>query len=282
MGMHPRPYFFTGVYARLRRVLGRNFCGREKLTPAESEQLRRQKTMDTFSASLAHEIINPVYAIAGLTGVVKERLLDNPALQLSAVDRAYFDQRLGQIYELSQRIEKMIKAIREFSAQTGDELTRLKLNDVFEGFFLIIEPQLKEKGVNVVLEGDPDIHINANKILLEEVFINITINAIYAIGLQNPSYPEIIISIIPDPDSKRLRLVFKDNGCGIPKRLLEDIFLDFVTTKGSSEGLGMGLSRARRILAMHQGKIWAASEGEGQGATILVELPYERRAENLA
>jgi len=66
---------------------------------------------------------------------------------------------------------------------------------------------------------------------------------------------------------------FKDNGYGIPKRLLEDIFLDFVTTKGSSEGLGMGLSRARKIIALHKGKIWAQSEGEGKGASIFVELP---------
>ena len=66
---------------------------------------------------------------------------------------------------------------------------------------------------------------------------------------------------------------FSDNGCGIKPEILEDIFLDFVTTKGSSEGMGMGLARARKIVTMYGGRIWARSDGEGKGASIFVELP---------
>ena len=58
-----------------------------------------------------------------------------------------------------------------------------------------------------------------------------------------------------------------------PPNLKEDIFLDFVTTKPSSENLGMGLSRARKIIHLHNGKIWAQSQGEGMGAAIFIELP---------
>ena len=66
---------------------------------------------------------------------------------------------------------------------------------------------------------------------------------------------------------------FKDNGYGIKKELLEDIFLDFVTTKASTEGAGMGLARVRKIIQAHNGKVWAESEGQNQGACVYAELP---------
>ena len=56
--------------------------------------------------------------------------------------------------------------------------------------------------------------------------------------------------------------------------MLEDIFLDFVTTKASTEGTGMGLGRVRKIIEDHGGKVWTSSKGEGTGATFLIELPF--------
>ena len=72
---------------------------------------------------------------------------------------------------------------------------------------------------------------------------------------------------------KTILIEFSDNGCGMKPEMLEDVFLDFVTTKPSSENLGMGLSRVRKIVALHKGKAWAASEGQGKGSTFFVELP---------
>jgi signal transduction histidine kinase len=66
-----------------------------------------------------------------------------------------------------------------------------------------------------------------------------------------------------------------DNGYGIKKEpgFIESIFVDYVTTKASTEGSGMGLSRVRKIIQMHKGRIWAESEGKEKGARFIVELP---------
>jgi signal transduction histidine kinase len=261
------------VYTNLRLQLEKMFFHKQKLEMAATEQLRRQKTMDTFSASMAHEIINPVHAIMGLTGVLKERVLQDLGKHLDDKNKAYFTGRFDQVIELSARMETMIKAIREFAAKTSSEITKIRLGDALEGFLLIVTPQLKSNGIEIGIDGNTDININANKVLIEEVLVNLSINSIYAIKAQEPPNPVININIIPDAQRAMVTIKFSDNGCGIPKNLLEDIFLDFVTTKGSSENLGMGLSRARKIIQMHKGKIWAESEGEGKGATFFIELP---------
>ena len=74
----------------------------------------------------------------------------------------------------------------------------------------------------------------------------------------------------------RLRIYFSDNGYGIKKEMLEIIFTPFTTTKASTEGTGMGLYNAKKIIERHKGKIWAESEGLGKGATFIIELPIAK------
>jgi len=259
------------VYTNLRISLEKMLFHKEKLEIAQTEQIRRQRTMDTFSASMAHEIINPVYAIIGLSGVIKEKVFMDLKDKIDKNDVDYLINRLDQISELSSRIEKMIKAIREFSSQTTNDLVKINLKDVIDGFVLIVGAQFKSNRISLMIIGDADIFIKGNKILLEEALVNLGINAVYALKTQITDSPVITLRIVKKENI--VRLIMEDNGCGIPGHLLEDIFLDFVTTKGSSEGLGMGLSRARKIIQLHQGKIWAESDGEYKGAKFCIELP---------
>jgi len=73
-----------------------------------------------------------------------------------------------------------------------------------------------------------------------------------------------------------IRIAFSDSGYGIKKELLPIIFSPFTTTKASSEGTGMGLYNAKKIIDRHKGKIWAESEGEGKGAFFYIELPIAK------
>ncbi|MCX7926974.1 MAG: HAMP domain-containing histidine kinase, partial [Candidatus Omnitrophica bacterium] len=63
------------------------------------------------------------------------------------------------------------------------------------------------------------------------------------------------------------------NGCGIKSQMLSVIFAPFTTTKASTEGTGMGLYNAKKIIERHKGRIWAESEGVDKGATFIIELP---------
>jgi signal transduction histidine kinase len=70
-----------------------------------------------------------------------------------------------------------------------------------------------------------------------------------------------------------IRISFTDTGCGIEKDMIPVIFAPFTTTKASSEGMGMGLYNAQKIIRRHKGKIWAESQGQDKGATFIIELP---------
>ena len=259
------------VYTYLRLAVEKKFFHEQKLILAQHEQLRRQKTMDVFSSSMAHEIINPVYAIMGISGVLKEKVQYDLKDTLSEKDKNYFNERLGQLVELSKRMDKMIKAIREFSSHTTGEFTSIDFNDVVTSCKLIVEPQFKVEGINCLDVIEPNLVFKGNKVLIEEVMINLAVNSIYAIKQADPQDKLIVLKAYRD--NAIIRIEMKDNGIGIKPSMLEDIFLDFVTTKPTTDGLGMGLSRARKIIAMHHGKIWAESEGEGKGASLFIELP---------
>jgi len=170
----------------------------------------------------------------------------------------------------------MIKAVREFSSQTKGEFTILKMDEVVNSFLDIIEPQFHYEGIYFDKEIEPDILIKGNKIHLEEVLVNLATNSIHAVRYNNKKEKKISLKIYRNTP-KTFLIEFKDNGYGIKKELLDDIFLDFVTTKASSEGQGMGLARVRKIVENHKGKIWAESEGEGRGATFYIELPLAKK-----
>ncbi|MCM8797296.1 MAG: ATP-binding protein [Candidatus Omnitrophica bacterium] len=109
--------------------------------------------------------------------------------------------------------------------------------------------------------------------------VNLSINSIQAIneiwlrGENTPESKKEVSFKAYKIDSSILRIDFSDTGSGITKEMLEQLFLDFVTTKGSAEGTGLGLSISRRNIQKHNGKIWAESEGKNKGATFHIELP---------
>jgi signal transduction histidine kinase len=104
--------------------------------------------------------------------------------------------------------------------------------------------------------------------------MNLAKNSLHALALKDN---ERLISLLAYKDSPdTFMMVFKDNGYGIDKDKLEDIFLDYVTTKSSSEGTGFGLSFVRRVIEDHNGRIWAESEGKGKGSAFFVLLPLAK------
>jgi signal transduction histidine kinase len=145
------------------------------------------------------------------------------------------------------------------------------LKEAVNNVLTMLAGKLKEETIDLELNIADDITVIGNKIALEEAILNILLNSIEAFaGCEKPD-KKITITAELKPENKVV-LTIRDNGCGIPKNMLNDIFLDFVTTKPSSSNLGMGLSLCRKIIAMHKGKIWAESEGEGNGAAIFIEL----------
>jgi len=258
------------IYTNLRLAVEKKFFHEQKLELAHHAQTRRQHAMDNFSASLAYEIQNPVCAVLGRAAMVRESIVNDLKGKVDEKLVDYYTKRLSGIEDDVSRIASIIKAVREYSSCTKAEHEKICLNELIQSFLYLAGPQFKKEEINFTLDIPKDICVMGNKVQLEELLLNLADNAIHA--LTAVSGKQITLSVKQAPDNKVL-IEFKDNGYGIPKKLLEDIFLDFVTTKGSSEGLGMGLSQARKIIAAHNGRIWAESDGEDKGAVIFIELP---------
>jgi len=249
------------------------------LEQREHHHFLRVASLDRQMASMAHEIDNPNAAvIAGLGSL--ELALDDFQNNIPSDKMEYLKNKIQRARSNAMRISKMITAVRDFSRATTGELSPLKLDWLMEDFIAITQPQFKYYGIAFNQELPSEfVWLKANKIELEQVLVNLATNAAQAINEvwqagQNSSESKKQISLYAYKiDKNTLKISLKDTGSGIKKELLEDIFLDFVTTKASTVGTGLGLAISRKIIQKHNGKIWAESEGEGKGAVFHIELP---------
>jgi signal transduction histidine kinase len=235
------------------------------------EQVRRQRAMDHFSASLAHELQNPVFAVRGLAEMVRIKISEDLAENIPPLEMEYLKDRLGQIVSDTDRVLKIIKAIRDFSNKDSGGFILVSVDEVVEDFLVIAGPQFKYDAIDFKLESSGNLWFFGSRIQIEEVLINLALNAIHAVKHSGKDSREIKLKIYSV--GKFVRFEMRDNGYGIKKNMLEKIFKDFVTTKVSDEGSGLGLSQVRKIVEFHSGRVWTRSSGPGQGAEFFIELP---------
>jgi len=238
----------------------------------DRQRKARLQEMDTYSYSLAHEIDNPVQVILGQAGFLKKFFIKDASLTEEKQKDA--ETMLDFILECASRISGMVKAIREFGSPTTGELKPLKIQNVVESYLRLYMPQFKAEGV-VLEKFIPDDlgFVRGEGPELMQVMVILSNNSIHAMKY---SQEKKISLKLEQLNSDLVRISFTDTGCGIKKELLPIIFSPFTTTKASSEGTGMGLYNAKKIIDRHKGQIWAESEGESKGATFFIELPIAK------
>jgi signal transduction histidine kinase len=239
---------------------------------ADKERVARLQDMDVYSYSLAHEIDNPAQVITAGVAYLQKQLLKE--LQLPQATEKDIDDSLNLILEAARRISSMVKAIRDYGSTLNEDLKPLKIEDVIESFSYLISYRFKDKGILLTKEISPDLgYIRGQKpelIQVLEIFAN---NSIHAMSQSEVKKVQLKV-FQPNPDT--IRITFTDTGYGIDNKILHLIFSPFTTTKASTEGTGMGLANAKKIIERHKGKIWAESEGKDKGATFVVELPVAK------
>ncbi|MGD0336355.1 MAG: ATP-binding protein [Candidatus Omnitrophota bacterium] len=234
----------------------------------DRQRKARLTEMDTYSYSLAHEIDNPMQVILGEAEFLKENTLAGITEEARKKDIA---DSFDFILEAAKRVSGMVKAIRDFGQPVTGELTPLKIEDVVESFSKLYFPQFKANGVVFEKEIMPGIgFLRGEKPELMQVLVILANNSTHA--MKYAPEKKIALKVAPSTHGS-IRISFSDTGHGIKKELLPIIFAPFTTTKASSEGTGMGLYNAKKIIERHKGRIWAESEGEGKGAAFFIELP---------
>lgn len=228
----------------------------------EFAHLARVATMGELTASLAHEINQPLSAIMSNAQAAR-RYLDAPGPDLEEVKEI-----LDDIVKEDARAGKVINRLRALLKKSKTELEPVDLNRVFREMADLLKSDAVIRGVTVFLELAPTLPpVRGDRIQLQQVALNLMLNAFDAVsgGLQER---RIVLRTALEGDM--ILASVSDNGSGIAPGDSERIFEPFYSSK--PHGLGMGLSISRSIIIRHGGRMWAQSNADG-GATFCFTLP---------
>lgn len=227
----------------------------------ETESKAWQKLLNVMT----HEIMNSVAPISSLADTLKNRL-QSPEITESAIGSELEDLELGidTIKRRSEGLLKFTESYRSLNKITKLDLIKIPVRDLFENLNSLMTPTLEKKNIELeIILRDPMLTIDADINLIEQVLINLLVNAIEAV--KDKDEPRITLSA--EVVGTRTQIRVADNGSGMPPEIVEKIFIPFFSTRKT--GSGIGLSLCKQIMLLHKGNIQVQSS-EGLGSAFLM------------
>lgn len=206
--------------------------------------LARGHTMGQMAAGLAHELNQPLAAIAQNTDTAKFLVTSKQS------NPAELEEILSEIEQQSIRAGEIIRALRGFVSKDGAEAIRLDIAELIEQAKRLIHSEATEAGVKIISNVTNLPMVHANRIQIAQVLVNLLRNAIEAIGESHVETRQVTITAKESDD--QLLICIEDTGPGISSEL--ELFTQFETTK--PKGMGLGLSICRSMVEMNGGKLW--------------------------
>ncbi|MCP3389487.1 PAS domain S-box protein [Bradyrhizobium sp. CCGB12] len=236
---------------------------------AELAHVTRVTTLGELTASIAHEINQPLAAVIANADACVSWLQRSPP-DLKAARRS-----VEWIIEDGKRASDVIHHVRALAKRTDIEMVPLDANAVVREAVTLVQREMASHAVSVRMELSSALpRIFGDRIQLQQVLINLIMNGIEAMEGVQDRLRELAIRSATDGDDAVLMSV-TDCGVGICEQATDRLFMPFFTTKSS--GMGMGLSICRSIVEAHGGRL-AAVPNQGCGATFQVTLPVHREA----
>lgn len=235
---------------------------------AELAHVTRLTTLGELTASIAHEVNQPLAAVV-TNGEAALRWLQRDVPDLKEVQNS-LERMIGS----GRRASDVIARLRALTRKTDLIRSPLDVNELLDDVLLLVDREFAAKNVALHLDlaGRP-LPVLGDRVQLQQAIINLAINAVQAMMSVVDRPRKLRIATRTEPgDSPENKIVIEitDNGPGIDPAVINRLFTAFYTTK--PEGMGMGLSICRSIVESHGGKIIASSE-PGKGATFAVHLP---------
>jgi C4-dicarboxylate-specific signal transduction histidine kinase len=231
---------------------------------ADLAHVSRVATLNAMSASIGHEVSQPLSGVVINAGVAARMLAANPpdiegALQ--TVERTLRD---------AKRAAQVITRLRAMFAKKEPTLEFLDLNEATKDVIALSSAELERNTTRVRIELARDLpFVHADRVQLQQVILNLIINAADAMASITDRPRILTVSTGRDNDGM-IRLSVRDSGVGIDLKVVDRLFQPFYTTK--TNGLGVGLSICRSIIDAHHGRLWA-EQNDGSGATFSFCLP---------
>jgi two-component system, NtrC family, nitrogen regulation sensor histidine kinase NtrY len=214
---------------------------------------------------MTHEIMNSVAPISSLAGTLKNRLLQTTSIAYeSNGDRDDLELGLETIKRRSEGLLKFAETYRSLNKITTPNRKKVFVRDLFENLQTLMQPTLDQKNIEMeVVLKEPSLMANVDVNLIEQVLINLMVNALEAV--KDIPNPRILLSAFLEQN--KLMIKITDNGPGISPELIDKIFIPFFSTKKT--GSGIGLSLCKQIMLLHKGNIKVQSK-EGEGSAFLL------------
>jgi two-component system NtrC family sensor kinase len=233
---------------------------------ARVAQSERLASLGILAAGVAHEINNPLGAIMALTALSLEDVKDDDPNR----------ENLQVVIKQAERCRDIVKGLLQFSRHSKVNPELADLNKILQDTLSLVTKQAQFMNIAVISNCDPQLPaVMADKSELEQVFMNILINAVHAMQERGT----ITITTRQNVPDNSVEILFADTGCGVPKDKIGQLFNPFFTTKESGHGTGLGLSIVYGIITSHHGGISVESE-VGKGSTFKIRLPIPSSAQD--
>jgi C4-dicarboxylate-specific signal transduction histidine kinase len=233
-------------------------------------QVGRLATMGEMAAGIAHELNQPLAAIANYANAA---LRMTATAGMDATSDEDFQLALNQISQQALRAGEIIRRLRALVQNRETRLEPASPNDLIIEVLSFLQSDIRHGEVRVVRELDSQLPVALlDKIQIQQILLNLIRNAIEALADTPASDRELrVVSRVDGSGTLLIEII--DRGPGVPDELISRIFDPFCTTKATGTGLGLAISRT--IAEAHQGKLLYES-AEGGGSRFILQLPCRR------
>jgi len=231
---------------------------------AQLAHIARVTTMGELTASIAHEVNQPLTAVTTSANAGLRWLTSQPP----NIERAR--QAFDRIVKDANRASEVVVRVRSLAKRTPTQKNWVNINETILEVVALTRRELEENHISLWTQLADDVPLVwADRIQLQQVLLNLIINGIEAISGCDEGPRELLVSSAKDKSNGALVTV-RDSGKGLEQANLDHVFDAFHTTK--PDGMGIGLAISRSIIEAHSGRIWATSNAP-RGAVIQFTLP---------
>ncbi|HDS01092.1 MAG TPA: PAS domain-containing sensor histidine kinase, partial [candidate division Zixibacteria bacterium] len=249
-------YLAIGGMAGILVDRDRSFVRKKEEAERKLQQAQRLSMMGQMTASIAHEIKNPLGSIKGASQILKDD-------SLSDEEKHEFAE---MIEKEADRLDFVVKDFLSYARPSPSRFSEIDLREILNSAYKQLKYQARDSNIEINMDFDEVPSIKADPDKLRQVFLNILLNSFQAM----PDGGKIEIKCLHDNGDAVI--IIRDNGIGIPVQDLDKIYDPFYTTK--SRGSGLGLATTKAIIEEHNGAIKADS-ARGEGTTFKISLPIE-------